>query len=339
MSEVLPSSAANRSVFDGLHDVAARVVGVVRGLFLSLAYLRARGRRLPAPRIGLAGPAEGVALTALVLGLVAAAMILLDPLVLGLRAYLSHGVLVLAQRITDLGLGSVILWPLGLAILYLLALSPTLDDMGRRVTASVIARVGFLFISIATVGLSVAIVKNVLGRARPYMAAVMPGPDRQLTFDPLAWKPSFASFPSGHSTTVFATAVAFGALFPKARRILIALAVVVAGTRIVLGVHFPSDVIAGAAIGTAFVLFMVKVFAARRVVFAVAADGRVHPMAGPSAHRLGHVLLPARAHAGQDQDAHPKVASEARAPGSADASAGDARKSAGAGDTLEEARS
>lgn len=292
MSEVLPSSTAGRSFGDGVHDVLVRAGGVVRGLIEALAYLRARGRRPPAPRIGLAGPAEGLALTGLVLGLVAAAMILLDPLVLGLRAHLSQGVLVMAQRLTELGLGGVILWPIGLALLYLLALSPRLDDMSRRVAASVIARLGFLFVSIATVGLAVAIAKNILGRARPYMAVVMPGPDRQLTFDPLAWKPSFASFPSGHSTTVFATAVAFGALYPKARGILIALAVVVAATRVVLGVHFPSDVIAGAAIGTAFVLLMVKVFAARRVVFAVAADGRVRPMAGPSARRLGHVLAP-----------------------------------------------
>ena len=47
-------------------------------------------------------------------------------------------------------------------------------------------------------------------------------------------------------------------------------------------------------IGSAFALLMVKVFAARRVVFAVDENGRIAPMAGPSARRLG-ALLPGAA--------------------------------------------
>lgn len=290
MSEAAPATGGPKA--NVLRLLGERAFGVVVDLVGCLAYLKARRRGVPAPRIGLAGPVEGWALAALAVGAVAAAMVLVDPLVNGLRFRLPHGLVVFADRITDLGLGTVILWPLGIAILYGLAISPLLAPMGRRVAASVVARVGFLFMSIATVGLSVSIVKYLLGRARPYVAALMPGPDAQLTFHWLAWKSSFASFPSGHSTTVFATAMAFGALFPKARRVLIAIAVVVASTRVLLGSHYPSDVIAGGAIGVAFVLLMVKVFAARRVVFAVEADGRVRPMAGPSARRLGHILAP-----------------------------------------------
>lgn len=280
-----PALRGLRAAGDGFAHLLAALLG-------TLAYLKARGKRLPAPRLGFAGAWEGVALALLAIGLVASAMVLVDPLIPGLRPRLNRDLVAFADRLTDLGLGTVILWPIGLALLYVLALQPRLDAMGRRVAASLVARLGFLFASIATIGLSVAIVKHLLGRARPQAAFFLPGPNAQLTFDWLAWKSSFASFPSGHSTTVFATAVAFAALYPRARGWLLALAVVVASTRVVLGSHYPSDVIAGAAIGAAFVLGVVKLFAARRVVFAVGADGRVAPMAGPSARRLGQVLFP-----------------------------------------------
>lgn len=264
---------------------------VVSGLFAGLGDLfRRRADRVPRPRVVRAGWPEIIAGLAIAVGLVAAAMLLLDPLVAGLRARLPVGLVTLSERLTDLGLGSVVLWPLGLALAYVLALRPELDAMGQRVASAVIARLGFLLVSIAGVGLLVSIVKHLLGRARPYMAARLPGDHPQLAFHWLAWKSSYASFPSGHATTVFATAIAFGALFPRARRPLIALAVVVAATRVLLGSHFPSDVIAGAAVATIFVLWMVKVFAGRRLVFQVDAEGCIAPMAGPSARRLGRLL-------------------------------------------------
>lgn len=267
--------------------------GVVLRLLGMIGYLWRRPWRPPSPRVGFRGAAEAFAWLALVVGLVAAAMLLFDPLVLGIRQRLPAGFITVAERVTDLGLGGVVLWPLGLAILYVLALSPHLDDWSRKVAASVLARLGFLFFSIAIVSLSVSIIKHLLGRARPYVAAVLVRPDPQLTFDWLAWKSSFASFPSGHATTVFATAAAFSALFPKARRALVAVALIVAATRVLLGSHFPSDVIAGAAVGTGFVLWMVKMFAARRVVFAVDSRGHVVPKAGPSAARFGRLIPPA----------------------------------------------
>ncbi len=277
-------------------QVAARVIeggrAVVAGLVSGLAYLLRRpAHRVPAPRVVRAGWPEILAGLAVGIGLVVAAMLLVDPLVAGLRSRLAAPVLVVAERLTDLGLGGVVLWPLGLLLAYVLALRGSLDDMGRRVASAVIARLGFLFLSIAGVGLLVTVVKRLLGRARPYAAWHLPGEYPQLTFHWLAWKSTFASFPSGHATTVFATAVAFGALYPRARRALLALAVVVAATRVVLGSHFPSDVIAGGVVACVFVLWMVKVFAARRLVFQVDAEGCIAPMAGPSARRLG-LLLP-----------------------------------------------
>lgn len=270
--------------------IAAGAGIILSGLVAGLADLWRRPARGPVARVMSGGLLEILALTAVAAGCVAAATLVLDPLAPGLRAQLPVSVIILAERLTALGLGGVVLWPLGLALATVLLWRPTLDAMGQRVASALLARVGFLFISVAGAGLLVTVVKRVIGRARPHVALHVAGPDPQFTFHMLAWKASYASFPSGHATTVFATAVAFAALYPRARTALLGLAVVVAATRVMLGAHYPSDVLAGAAVASAFVLWMVKVFASRRLVFRVDAHGRIAPMAGPSARRLGRLL-------------------------------------------------
>jgi undecaprenyl-diphosphatase len=61
--------------------------------------------------------------------------------------------------------------------------------------------------------------------------------------------PSSTSFPSGHSASEAAFAVAVGDVMPALRLPLGAAAVVVAFSRVYTGVHYPGDVLVGATVG------------------------------------------------------------------------------------------
>ncbi len=61
--------------------------------------------------------------------------------------------------------------------------------------------------------------------------------------------PSSTSFPSGHSGSAAAFAVSVGDVLPRLRLPLRAAAAVVIFSRVYTGVHYPGDVVAGAAVG------------------------------------------------------------------------------------------
>ena len=93
----------------------------------------------------------------------------------------------------------------------------------------------------ACVGAAYAIstsIKLAVGRRRPVIEDL---PHLMAT-------PTGLSFPSSHATSSFAAARAFGRLLPSP--LLYLLAVAMGASRLYLGVHYPSDVAAGAALGT-----------------------------------------------------------------------------------------
>jgi len=67
--------------------------------------------------------------------------------------------------------------------------------------------------------------------------------------EPLARTPTALSFPSAHAATSFAGAAAYSRL-GVARAPLYGLALALSASRVYLGLHYPSDVLAGALLGT-----------------------------------------------------------------------------------------
>lgn len=67
---------------------------------------------------------------------------------------------------------------------------------------------------------------------------------------PLGGAPSSLSFPSAHATASFASATAISRIAPELRYAAFTAAVLMALTRPYLGMHYPSDVLAGVALGT-----------------------------------------------------------------------------------------
>ncbi len=84
-----------------------------------------------------------------------------------------------------------------------------------------------------------------------FIAKVSIGRQRPLIEDhpALAKAPTKLSFPSAHATSSVAAATALGRVQPRARPYLRALAAAICVGRPYLGMHYPSDVLAGAALG------------------------------------------------------------------------------------------
>jgi undecaprenyl-diphosphatase len=80
------------------------------------------------------------------------------------------------------------------------------------------------------------------------------GRRRPCAIEPHCWStllpPDQFSFPSGHTITAFAVSTSLGIFYPHLFAGLLFVAASVAVSRILLGMHFLSDVLAGAAIGS-----------------------------------------------------------------------------------------
>lgn len=120
---------------------------------------------------------------------------------------------------------------------YLTGLSILLLGGDNRFTATAAAG------SAALTGIGIFILlKKLSGRKRP------------CEIEPHCWAkllpPDQFSFPSGHTITAFAVAVTLGSFYPVLLPALLFCAASIAISRILLGMHFLSDVIAGALLGT-----------------------------------------------------------------------------------------
>lgn len=90
-----------------------------------------------------------------------------------------------------------------------------------------------------------AVIKPLIGRIRPCYA--LP----KGTFRQLAEAGNAGSLPSLHAANAFAVAMAVTLVWPYSARVMFPLAALIAVSRVFVGVHWPSDVAAGALFGCA----------------------------------------------------------------------------------------
>lgn len=226
------------------------------------------------------GVATGLALTAALAGLVVTGSIM------GVFVYMvrtESGVVKIDERVARWAADNVngfafraISWITELGstpVIVVLALAGACYGYWRWRRPSIFA---FLIIVVGGQSLLMNLIKLAIDRARPDF-------DRLSVF-------SGSSFPSGHATAAAATFAALALILglrrsPGARALLIGLAVsiavAVACTRVLLGVHWFSDVIAGLALGWSWFALCAVAFGGRMLNFGEPAKAAVAVMEPP----------------------------------------------------------
>jgi undecaprenyl-diphosphatase len=126
---------------------------------------------------------------------------------------------------------------LGGWILYVVLASGLAAILGAACGPALAAEVLAIALSVS----AFMIIKNVAHRLRPYEKY----PDLSCLLAP----PDRFSFPSGHTMTSFAVCAALSGIVPPLFPFLFACGIILGLSRVYLGCHYPTDVIAGALVG------------------------------------------------------------------------------------------
>jgi membrane-associated phospholipid phosphatase len=162
----------------------------------------------------------------------------------------------LLRLLTQLG-GAVILVPLAVVVAVI--------EARRRQPVTVVA---FLALTVGGQFLVANLIKAVVDRVRPNI-------DRLTGF-------SGPSFPSGHAAAASATLAAFALVMSRQRSVTVrawltaaaaGLSVAIAATRVLLGVHWLTDVLAGLALGWAWFAVCSIAFGGRLLQFGASVEG------------------------------------------------------------------
>lgn len=189
---------------------------------------------------------------------------IIDPIFYQLSTHANDFIKDFSRYISDFGRSAYILIPSGIIFLVSLFLINRAPSLKLGAAYRQFCQMsGFVFFAVAGSGLIALGFKNLLGRARPRHFEEF----GSTYFAPLTFDPSFASFPSGHSTTSFAFAVAFCLMFPKLRFTAISLALWIALSRYLIGAHYMTDIIVGSALGSCFAIYAKRFFTRQNILF------------------------------------------------------------------------
>ncbi len=184
--------------------------------------------------------------------------------------------------LTDFGKSEYVLWALFALMIAILLIVPKLRGVAHATLLGFGMRLQFLFLAVLLPVLTGEVLKGIVGRGRPFVG----GEPSAFHFSHFTWSETYASFPSGHATTSCALAFSVAALWPRLRATMVAYALIIIGTRLVLLAHHPSDVLGGALNGVIGAMVVRYWFAARRLAFVIRNDGSILPLHGPTPRQL-----------------------------------------------------
>ena len=141
----------------------------------------------------------------------------------------------------------------------------------RRASVQLLQLSSFIFLAIGATGLLTNLLKRLIGRARPLEFAHTGVFNFHAVFN--EW--NFQSFPSGHTTTAMATAFVVGFVAPRFFKLTLLIALTTGISRVVIGMHYPTDIIAGFVIGTLGAYLVRNIYAHHDVLFFENADGTI----------------------------------------------------------------
>lgn len=184
--------------------------------------------------------------------------------------------------ITDYGQSGWVLIPALVIFVGARIIAYFLRGLPRLASAELAMLSGYIFAGIGLPGLVSNLVKRVIGRGRPGMFDQFGAFSFHGFFND--W--TFQSFPSGHSTTAIAMAFTVGFLTPRLFPWLLAIGLLVCFSRVPVGMHYPSDVVAGLCLGMVGAYAVRNLFAKRRWMFTMRPDGRIVPRRLAAIRRL-----------------------------------------------------
>ncbi|QAU47178.1 phosphatase PAP2 family protein [Bradyrhizobium guangzhouense] len=178
--------------------------------------------------------------------------------------------------LTDFGKDEYVLIALAIALVAVALFAAGLRGTRRRLLLGFGTKLQYVFLSVVLSVFVAEILKFVIGRGRPFVG----GKANPFNFVPFQGTEAYFSLPSAHAVTAFALAFAVSALWPRLRVYMFIYAALILLTRLVLLAHHPSDVTAGALVGIVSAMAVRYWFAARRLGFAIRADGTIVPLPG-----------------------------------------------------------
>ena len=109
------------------------------------------------------------------------------------------------------------------------------------------------------VGIVTQILKHIIGRPRPNHADFQ----NNFDFNFFSTDASFHSFPSGHSSTIFTIVIILSLLVPRLKIFFIFFGFIIALSRVVVGAHYVTDIIAGSLLALILYKVVLSIFEKR----------------------------------------------------------------------------